>query len=314
MTLQRSIFHTSYFHDEVFFRVVYIKVLDTLTGVKLSIIDAILNLAENTDNTLGGYTYGNNRANNMGEALEEYTKDLFAGTSNELNATDRLRKHESVFSYLGNQNNPPDAMLRGDDAIEVKKIQRKTAELALNSSYPKNVLNADSSRITSACRNSENWTVKDIIYVVGYTSESKLSRLFFVYGRNYAATKETYTGVFDGVQRGIKDIPDFNFTESKELGRVPNVDPLGITYMRIRGMWHIKNPWTVFGDIYSPEDSFDFNFACIIDNEKWNQLVDADRLFKRAQIDDTLEIIDVAIKNPDNPAQLIDARLITIRR
>ena len=57
----------------------------------------------------------------MGEALEEYVKDIFAGTVNETDENIRNQKLSEIFSYLGNQNNPPDSMLRGGDAIEVRK-------------------------------------------------------------------------------------------------------------------------------------------------------------------------------------------------
>ena len=89
-----------------------------------------------------------NRANNMGDALEEYIKDLFANTINETDEQNRLDKISKTFSYLGNQNNPPDSILYLGDAIEVKKIESKNASLALNSSYPKHKLYADSKLIT----------------------------------------------------------------------------------------------------------------------------------------------------------------------
>lgn len=47
-----------------------------------------------------------NRANNMGDALEEYIKDLFAGTVEETDETIRNEKISKVFSYLGNATNP----------------------------------------------------------------------------------------------------------------------------------------------------------------------------------------------------------------
>lgn len=77
------------------------------------------------------------------------------------------------FSYLGNQNNPPDVILKGGDAIEIKKIQSKSSAIALNSSYPKNKLYSNDPRITKACKNSEVWKVKDMIYVIGVTNDKK---------------------------------------------------------------------------------------------------------------------------------------------
>lgn len=78
---------------------------------------------------------GSNRINNAGNGLEEYVKDLFSNTFNH-NSDERLIKQSEVFSYLGNAKNPPDAMLRDGDAIEVKKIE-SDSPLQLNSSYPK---------------------------------------------------------------------------------------------------------------------------------------------------------------------------------
>ena len=65
----------------------------------------------------------------------------------------RLQAYNDVFSYTGNQNNPPDIILKNGDAIEVKKVQGNANALALNSSYPKAKLYSDSTMITSNCRN-----------------------------------------------------------------------------------------------------------------------------------------------------------------
>lgn len=50
-----------------------------------NIIDAIMALLANPKFELRKYAESHNRANNMGEALEEYIKDLFAGTVSETN-------------------------------------------------------------------------------------------------------------------------------------------------------------------------------------------------------------------------------------
>ena len=71
-----------------------------------NIIDAIINLVTNPKFELKAYSESHNRANNMGEALEEYVKDIFAGTVNEKDENVRNQKLSEVFSYLGNQNNP----------------------------------------------------------------------------------------------------------------------------------------------------------------------------------------------------------------
>ena len=87
-----------------------------------NIISAIINLVENPKIELIRKGSSHNRANNMGEALEEYIKDLFANTVDIEDEQVRNAAISTTFSYLGNQNNPPDSMLHGGDAIEVKKI------------------------------------------------------------------------------------------------------------------------------------------------------------------------------------------------
>lgn len=118
-----------------------------------NIISAIINLVENPKIELIRKGSSHNRANNMGEALEEYIKDLFANTVDIEDEQVRNAAISTTFSYLGNQNNPPDSMLHGGDAIEVKKIENKNSALALNSSYPKAKLFAVSPMIKKSVEN-----------------------------------------------------------------------------------------------------------------------------------------------------------------
>ena len=59
------------------------------------------------------------------------------------------------------------------------------------------------------------------------------------------------------------------FSETKELGRVNQVDPLGITNLRIRGMWQIENPRKVFKYLHEPTGK-EFELVCIIPKEKYH--------------------------------------------
>lgn len=183
-----------------------------------NIIDAIVQLVSKPKFELKSYSESHNRANNMGEALEEYVKDLFAATVNEKDENIRNQKIEDVFSYLGNQNNPPDSMLRGGDAIEVKKIESNDSFLALNSSYPKAKLFSDSPMIKKFCRICEKWTVKDMIYAVGVVDESNLKSLAMVYGDDYCAEKEVYEQIKSVIKNGVESISGVEFSATKELG------------------------------------------------------------------------------------------------
>lgn len=181
---------------------------------------------------------GQNRANAQGGALEDWIKDLFANSLGDTGRV-RLKKWTNTFSYLGNQNNPPDMILKLSDAIEVKKVIGKNASLALNSSYPKSHLFADSHFITKACRNCEDapWDVKDLLYITGVVSKDGiLNSLAMVYGRDYCADRAIYERIRGAVIDGIGRIDDIDFAPTNELAKVKRVDPLGITDLRVRGM------------------------------------------------------------------------------
>lgn len=275
-----------------------------------NIIDAIIEIVSNNQYDVKAYAVANNRANAEGDALEDYIKDVFAGTLHCADVQQRDEYLSKHFSYLGNTNNPPDIMIRGGDAIEVKKITKITSGLALNSSYPKAKLYSNSRMLNKACRECEEWTEKDMLYAVGVVNKGCLKSLMFVYGCDYCADKETYERIFNAVKRGVKSIKGVKFGETKELGRVNRIDPLGITYMRMRGMWHIESPFKVFAPYYKTEKA-DFNFVAIINESKYQTFENRAELEQLEKENANLKIADVKIKNPNNPAELKNAKLIT---
>ncbi|HOE07310.1 MAG TPA: NgoPII family restriction endonuclease [Treponemataceae bacterium] len=276
-----------------------------------NLINAIVNLVNSSRIDLNYQSKIINRANSMGEGLEEYIKDLFAGTIDIKDQQIRNEMLSHTFSYLGNQNNPPDIMLFGGDAIEVKKIESKSSALALNSSYPKAKLFSDNPLIKKECRECENWLVKDMLYTVGCVKDNNLTSLAFVYGDDYCAKKETYENIKKKIKEGVESIPDVEFTESRELGHVNRVDPLGITYLRVRGMWGIENPFSVFKYIYERKENVLFNFMCIINQTKFDSFENSNELFELENKNKDFKVNNVKIKNPNNPAQLRNAKLIT---
>ena len=274
----------------------------------MNIIDAIYNLITNHITDIVPYYVNKNRANGAGDAFEEYIKDLFTNAFN-LSETDRLEAINNAFSYVGNNSNPPDAMLRGGDAIEIKKTEDIGASLALNSSYPRSKLRNIDPMISTACRLAENWTSKDVIYAVGYVHDNQLKHLSMVYGHNYCASEECYKRIRTKIINGVQAIPNVEFAETNELGRVNRVDPLGITYLRVRGMWGIENPSKVFRYVYERDVTKTFTFMCIIDDDKWNSFNNINLI--TGLNNPNLAIQGVRIKDPNNPANLINAKLIT---
>jgi hypothetical protein len=256
---------------------------------------------------------GKNRANSMGDALECYVKDLFASSVGN-SAANALAAHQQVFAYLGNQNNPPDMILNGGDAIEVKKIGNLTADLALNSSYPKDFLYSSSSMLTNACKQSDggNWQFKDIVYAVGVAHGDDLQGLWFVYGDCYAADCSVYENLKTNIMTGISHSPNVQLATTKELARVNKVDPLGITYLRVRGMWGIDNPINVFTYLNLTTDASFFSHV-IMKRSKFDSFPNQDKinLINLSNSNQYFYIQDLKISSPNNPALSIDVKIFS---
>jgi NgoPII restriction endonuclease. len=89
-----------------------------------NVIKAFLKIVTNYQANIQNITNGNNRANNMGEGLEHYIKEMFADVSANDSQERRLEIFQETYSYQGNKNNPPDLILKNSDAIEIKNSNR----------------------------------------------------------------------------------------------------------------------------------------------------------------------------------------------
>lgn len=271
---------------------------------KTSLLRALFNLKQITDFSLPSHYSSANRMNSMGIALEYFVKDIFCGTLGIKDIHEKDKEYPKYLSYIGNANNPPDFIIRKDDAVEVKKIESQTSGLALNSSYPKDKLYSDNPLITDACRKCEEWKIKDIVYAVGVVSKGLIKRLWFVYGDCYSADKEVYEKTRKKVIDGVNATGDIEFSKTKELGRVNRVDPLGITYLRVRGMWGIENPISVFN--YLKGKGTEPMVVSIMKLEKYNSFPEQDRL----NLEKDGLVSDVKVKDPNNPVKFFDGKLI----
>jgi hypothetical protein len=276
-----------------------------------NILEAIYNITQRKELKVKEITFGKNRANNMGEGLESFIKDSFSNMFDETDKNIRNLEYKKVFSFQGSKRNPPDLMLKNGAAIEVKKTESLTTELQLNSSHPKQSLKSTSPFITKKCRESEKWSEKEFIYVIGHVPKNTntLSSLWFIYGDIYAAEEDTYLSLKNEITSNIQEIPDIEFSVTKEIGRVNEVDPLKITNLRIRGMWLLQPPFKVFDYVHNYDKNKKFQCFALIPNTKFEQFPDEskDRLIN----DKTgVTIQDVKINDPDNPVNLIDCKLI----
>lgn len=278
-----------------------------------NILRAILNIASYKNNDLRSYASKSlNRINAVGEQLEFYIKDAIA-SSFKLSQEKKEEEYSKVFSWLGNQNHPPDIIIKNSDAFEIKKIESLKSALALNSSPPKNKLLADDIRITADCKKCDggNWKEKELFYVIGNVKGGIVSYLFFVQGTCYAAEHDVYEKVHEPIKKEVDNVLDslgLEKGETVELGKVKRVDPLGITELRIRGMWSIENPINVFKDLCKLDEN-KFSLFAILRKDKYFSCPKED--IKEIESNKDIFIKDVKIKDPNNPAKIVEAKLIT---
>lgn len=281
-------------------------------NVANNVLRAILNIASFKNNDLKSYasTYLN-RINAVGEQLEFYIKDAVASSFN-LPQNKKEEEYSKVFSWLGNQNHPPDLIIKYSDAFEIKKIEGLKSSLALNSSPPKNKLRAEDIRITADCRKCDggNWKEKELFYAIGNVKDGVIKYLFFVQGNCYAADHQVYDKIHEPIKKEVDSVLDtlgLEKGETVELGKVRRVDPLGITELRIRGMWSIENPLNVFEDLCKiGKDTF--HLFALMRKEKYSSFPKQDTKDLEANTD--ISIKDVKIRDPNNPANPIEAKLI----
>ena len=94
----------------------------------------------------------------------------------------------------------------------------------------------------------------------------------------HAASQEVYLKMRNNLISGIEETAGVEFSPTKELGRVNKVDPLGITSLRIRGMWQIEQPEKVYQYLLSEEASkCDFRLVALMRESKYQSFPVEDR-------------------------------------
>jgi hypothetical protein len=259
----------------------------------------------------------NNSAQQKGKIFESFIERAFSGSllCNEIEAADHEQlenNKQAAFCYTGSANNPPDLVLRHGDAIEVKQSSGN-GDLALNSSYPKHKLYHSDTRINAACRRaisneSPDWQERDIIYAVGTMpkqAELGLKRMWLVYGDIYAAPQAVYTDLFAKIKTLGLSHPDVAVDlKTNELGRINGVDGLGITYLRLRGMWGLKHPEKVYSYLCKVNKNAKFELFCLMREEKFLSFP----LEDREKLESLGIVADVLVNDPGNIAKQLKAK------
>ena len=269
---------------------------------------------------------GLNRAQAQGAHLEDIVKDILCGITAD-DAKGRESLLDKYLAFQGAANNPPDAMYRGGnlgDAFEVKKSENKSnGSLDLNSSHPYSHLTSDLSRIAQKAKDCEVWNRRDIFYVVGnvVTLEPKNNWIWFVQGNIFAADLKTFREFESDVKSSIEAaIEAYGLKPgvTNELGRINAVDPRKNTDLRIRPMWGIKSPMSLFKDLkgVSESDSDGLIIHSLMRKSKWESYLlnkpDTTKQFWANPNSKDVTISDVKVPDPDHLSKELDVKLIRI--
>jgi hypothetical protein len=277
-----------------------------------NLLEAIINISKLENLNIDEIILGNNRAVSMGEGLESFVKNAFSNAFDIQDKNEKNKVYNQYFSYEGSKRTPPDLMIRNGDALEVKKTETLSTELQLNSSYPKAKLFANSTLINTHCRKCEEWETKDFIYVIGHLPKSNyLSSLWFIHGEIYAADESVYIDLKNSVSELLEDSDELSFSPTNEIGRINAVDPLKITNLRVRGMWLLQPPYKTFDYIHGYDRKVKFQTIALLSCEKYLSYPAESRL--KIEDDKNITIKSVQVNDPNNPVNLIDAKLITFK-
>lgn len=280
-----------------------------ITAANRNIVDAIgtlINLSAPLNQKFAGY-----------DDFADFVKNLFADSFG-LSPYEQRDRHREIFSFVSNNAEIPDFMLRGGDVVEIKTVRLKSGEydpvkcspIEFNTVFPRQKLFFDDPLVTDECRRAESWYEKDVVYVVGALKRRQLIHLCMIYGVDYCAGEKYYSGLNYELKKLIAKIRAARFPYTRELARIGTVDPTGATYLKLYGMWHVENPWSFFRYVCRPNPNANFSFMCIINREKFHQLDNGRKLFAWAKDCDGLRLAKIRVKNPDAPDTFRDALLI----
>jgi hypothetical protein len=201
----------------------------------------------------------------QGKPFEIFAKNMFAGCLGALSSHVDAA-WERTFSWRGSANHPPDFMIRGGDAVEVK-IHAGVSQIQLNSSPPKRTLKSTDPRIQDGCRTCEDWVERNFLYFIGKANEEFVEALWIVDGACIADSAETYDMIFDKLSLTVSDLGG---EPGNEIGRLNNVDALKATSLRVRAMWLLEHPARLFSSVLVPPKQGSFVLNVLVSAEKWD--------------------------------------------
>jgi hypothetical protein len=197
-------------------------------------------------------------------------------------------------------------MIRNGDAVEVKKLNRgegkqtRGVTIELNSSPPKRSLKLDDPQINKRCRQAEVWIEKDMLYFVGQVTDEYVEAVWLIDGRCMVASEANYSTLSSKLSDALKELGG---EPTGELGRFNDVDPLGVSSLRVRPMWTIKHPRLVFENQFLPPKPGWFVFNALVSELKWDNYPSAERDAIDALVPHGVVVRKVSTPDPDDENQ-----------
>jgi hypothetical protein len=281
-----------------------------------NILTAIKNISDFKTNNLRECfkDYPPSQVKTVRQQIEYYVKNAISGTLNSKKDKKLTDRYNGVFSYLGNKNKPPDMILQGGDAVVIKTIKTNRGSLTINNLPPKNRLIWNDPWIVKNCRmiDGGQWNSKDLFYVIGWTEKRRMKYLIFIQGTCFIPDEKIYIEKINDLKKNINSYLESEGLETNRtigLGKVSGMDPLGITSLRIKSVWRIKNPLKIFPEIMSLKKKQEFTLVGLMLKNKFDSFPkkDIDAIVN----DRNIETEDVKIKDPNNSEKNLDAKLIS---
>jgi hypothetical protein len=271
----------------------------------VSVLNAIYNIVVGQRFSVLDQANSTNRINRQGEPLEMFIRRALVGNFVTSSEIELAKQSQDIFSYASHDSSPPDLMIRGGDAIEIKKFESFSNTIQLNSSYPKSVLHSDYPLLSAECRQCETWQQKDLIYILAVVKAKKIQEIWFVDGATYAASRDVYESVFDRIKASVHTTEGLNIKNS-ELGRVTQIDPLNRTQLRIRGMWLIEHPRVAFAQLFKSVKSTGVQLYGVLRHEKYRQLIAQEPRLETSLKQAGCVIATSHVLDPNNRARVLD--------
>ena len=298
---------------------------------KTNVLIALRNILKHNSTRLTPIFTSNGSANQVGDNLEYFIKDMFCDAALQYTYADQKEKeYKKLLSWTGDSSHFPDLIVQGGVGVESKKVNDNSySTIPLNSSYPKDYITRNSQNYPKDSLYYEpdvDWKRKPIIYAVGNLNTKNLNKkyklisLWFAYGNTMVPNNDYYKKIINGIRSSIKEAnSDIKLIDSKELARAHGVDKLGRTNLRVRGMYELEHPAKIFekyiSDIKVPLNKSKV-YVVMLDSELRNIISDMDTEWQ--SLSDELDqfkaignLIEkkINIPDPNNPDSTLPATI-----